>query len=304
MTTIIYIALIGLAVFFIHKFISKFKAPKIGALALFDGGVKVGKSAVSVSVAISTYKRNHRAWKVKSFFIKFINRFKKEEKQLLYPEEPMLYSNIPLATVPFIPLTDEHLLRKIRFNFKSVVFIDECSLVADSQLIKDKEINTSLLLFAKLFGHETHGGTLIYNSHNITDLHYALKRTTSQYFYIHHLSKYIPFFCLAYMREERYSEDGTSLNVYGEDVEDSMKKMLMRKSIFKKYDSFAFSYLTDHLPTDKESAIQYLKKKDCLKPNFITSFRPEIFSLPSREDLIKIKNLRMEVVNSNAEENS
>lgn len=275
MEYVIYFILICIALYFIHKFLSRFKFPKIGALAVFVGGVKSGKSGVSVGCTISNWKRIHRNWKMRCFFIKVINLFKKNKFD--FPEEPFIYSSIPLGGVPYIPLTREHLLRKVRFNYKSVVFIDEASLVADSQLIKDKEINTELLLFFKLFGHETKGGKCIVNSHCLSDLHYALKRTTSQYFYMHHLSKYIPFFTLAYMREERYSDDGTATNIYENDLEESLKRVLFKTSTFKRYDPFCFSVLTDDLPL--KNVIKYNDKKDSLKADFILSFRPEFYTL-------------------------
>lgn len=275
MKYVVYFIIICVALFFIRKFLSRFKFPKIGAIAVFVGGVKSGKSAVSVGCAISNYKRAVRGWKVSCFFNKFLNMFRKEKREA--PEKPLLYSSIPIGGLDYVPLTRDHLLRRVRFNFGSIVLIDEASLVADSQLIKDKEINTELLLFFKLFGHETHGGKCIVNTHCITDLHYALKRTTSQYFYLHHLSKYIPFVTTAYMREERYSEDGATVNSYNDDVEDSLKRVLMRSSIFKRYDSFCFSSLTDELPTNNN--IVYIDKGESLKADFVVSFRPEFYTL-------------------------
>lgn len=276
MKYVIYFILIAIAIFFIRKFLSKFKYPKIGAIAVFVGGVKSGKSGVSVGCALANYKSVRRFWKIKCAFLKFLNFFRKNK--LEYPEEPLFYSSIPLRGVSYVPLTREHLLRNVRFNYKSVVFIDEASLIADSQLIKNVDINTELLLFFKLFGHETHGGKCILNSHCITDLHYALKRTVSQYFYMHHLSpSFIPFISIAYMREERYSDDGTATNIYNDDVEDSLKRVLLRKSTFKRYDPFCFSKLTDDLPVKND--FSYYGKKDSLKTDMIPSFRPEFYRL-------------------------
>lgn len=283
-TNLFYFVLIGVAIFFIIKFINRYKFPKIGAVTVFVGGVKSGKSAVSVSCAIRQLKKAQRTWRFRQFIIRVLNVFKR--KKFEYEEKPLLYSNIPLAGIDYVPITREHLLRKVRFNFKSIVFLDEMSLIADSMLIKDKEINTQLLLFFKLFGHETHGGKCIVNSHCISDLHYALKRTTSQYFYMHHLSSYIPFIKIAYMREERYSEDGTATNVYNEDLEHSLCKVLMFNNIFKKYDSFCFSSLTDNLPI--KNPIKHLSKKDSLKATSLPSFRPEFYNLNFQTGEIEI----------------
>lgn len=273
MKTIVIILIVCVAIFLLNKFLSRFKFPKVGAVAAVVGGVKSGKSAISVALALSCYKRALRSWRLTCFFTKFLNLFRKVK--LEFPEKPLLYSSIPIGQVEYVPLSRAHLLRQVRFNFKSVVLIDEASLVADSQLIKDKEINSQLLLFFKLFGHETHGGKCIINTHSISDLHYALKRTISDYFYMHHLSKYIPFITLAYMREERYSEDGIAFNSYDDDVEDKLKRVLMRTSTFKRYDCFCFSPLTDDLSV--HNPIIYIPKGESLKVDSIVSFRPEFY---------------------------
>lgn len=278
----IYIVFIILGIFIWFKIKKRFKFPKVGSIALFTGGVKVGKSAVSLACAISNFKRVKRKWRFKNFIRKVLNKFRRNKFNLL--EEPYFYSTIPIRGIPYVQLTREHLLRRQRIRSGSVVFIDEASLVADSQLIKDKEINSNLLLFFKLFGHEC-GGLCVINTHCITDLHYALKRTTSQYFYVHSLSRWIPFFTVANIREERYSEDGTTVNAYIEDIEDSLKRCIMRKKIFKRYDSYCFSYLTDHLPTDTEDDLVYLGRKDSLKANEVVSFRPEFYNLSLREEI-------------------
>lgn len=280
MRFLVFLILIFGVYYLLNKFIfSKFKMPKFGAITLFTGGVKSGKSAVSLCCAIKQYKRNHRKWNLRCFFIKFLNFFKKEK--FSFPEEPLFYSNIPVATLPYCELTTDHFLRKIRFNYKSVVFIDEASLVADSMLIKDKQVNSELLLFFKLFGHETHGGNCFVNSHCISDLHFALKRTTSDYFYINSLSNYFILLC-ANCREERYSDDGTTINTYDKDIDESMKRLILRKSIFKKYDCYAFSSFTDYLST--RNIEHYYKKYDDLKAYSISSFREEFKNLEVKNE--------------------
>lgn len=136
-----FILIIAIVAFLLYKFIfSKLKLPKIGAITLFTGGVKTGKSAVSLYFAIKTYKRTLFRWKLSCFFVKFLNAFLPKSKQISLPEEPLFYSTIPVANMKFVLLTREHFLRKVRFNFKSVVFIDEASLVADSMLVIQCEL--------------------------------------------------------------------------------------------------------------------------------------------------------------------
>lgn len=236
-----------IAVIFILKL---FKVPKIGCIGMVTGGVKCGKSMLSVHLALRKYKSQRRKWKVKKFFCKL---FKKEE-----PEEPGLYSNVKLAGVPFTLLTTDVITRHVRLPYGSVVYIQEASLFADSMTFKDMEINERLLLFNKLFGHETRGGYLIYDTQSIQDNHYAVKRCINSYFWIHHNVK-LPFFCILFVRELFYSEDNSAINTIDSDVEDDLKMILIPKKVWKQYDAYCYSVFTDALPIYKN--ITYLPLK-------------------------------------------
>lgn len=272
--------IVALVLFVAHKFMSKFKLPKLGQMAFIDGGVKTGKSTLAVAFLNAQYKLCIRRWKIKSFLCEILNREK--------PEKPLIYSNIPLK-VPYVPLTEDLILRKKRFRFGSVIYINEASLLADSQLIKDVDLNARLLLFSKLIGHELHGGNscIILDSQTVSDVHYSFKRSLAETFYIHHLVKWIPFFLVAYIREERYRDDGTVINTYNTDVEDSLKKVIIKKSTWKLFDSCCFSSLTDNLP-----CVDNIVEVDDLKAKEIVSFRN--WSKYIDSDIIKQKNTNIE----------
>ena len=226
------------------------KVPKVGSLALVTGGVKTGKSTLSVHLAIRTYKKNRLKWKVQKILRKVF-------KFMPAMEEPLLYSNVPLAGIKYVPLTIDLLLRQERFRYRSVVYIQEASLVEDSMLFKNMEINERLLYFNKLIGHETRGGTIIYDTQAIQDCHYAIKRSISSYLWIHHNTK-IPFFVLVYVREMFYSEDGAGVNVFNEDVEKTLLITIIPKAIWKRFDAYCYSALTDHLEVNDHTV--YLPK--------------------------------------------
>lgn len=270
MNIIAIIFLIGLAIFFFIMW-RKFKFPKISALAVFTGAIKVGKTGVSLACALSRYRFVLFRYYIKKFFCKLFGK--------MIPEKPLFYSNIPLRGVKYHDLTLDHILRKVRFNFGSVLFLDEASLLADCYISKDcPELSTELLKFFKLFGHETHMGTCIVNSQSITDLHIALRKVTNQIFYIHSTSsKWFPFVSYCQMREERYSEDGSAINTYSEDLEDSLKTVIFRKSTFKKYDPCCYSSLTDHLHT--LNIPLFNSKKSSIKADKIISFRKEFATI-------------------------
>lgn len=263
MKYIIYFILICVALFFVRRFLNKFKIPKIGSLCLVSGGVKTGKSTLSVAIVRSEYKKRVRQTKIKNFFNKM---FKKPLIEL-----PLIYSNVPLG-MPYVPLTDDLLQRKTRFVYNSVIYLQEASLVADSQLIRDMDLNERLLLFNKLIGHETKGGVLIYDTQTISDCHYSIKRCLSNYFYIHHLVKWIPFFLIAYVQEYRYSDDNSVIGVNNVDTEDTLKKVIIPKSTWKYFDCYCYSVLTDNLPVEKDVILNNKNTKN-LKAKKILSFR-------------------------------
>ena len=239
--------------------LKNFKTLKIGSLTLFSGGVKTGKTTMAVYLATRELRRARIKWNLRRLFLR-----KKEEK-------PQLYSNIPLNIPEYIELTPEHLKREKRFEYGSIILISEASLFADSQLIKDQDINEQLLLFNKLIGHETKGGKLIYDTQQIQDCHYSIKRSLSSYFYIHHINKYVPFFIIAYVKEYRYSEDNSVIGTEQEDIEDTLKRVIISKRTWKKFDRYCYSIFTDDLPHN-EPVINGRQLPD-LKAKNVPSFR-------------------------------
>lgn len=217
------------------------KVPKCGSLCLITGGVKTGKSTLSIHLVIRQYKHRMMKWRIRKV-LSFVFRF------MPYQEKPVLYSNVPLAGVKYSPVTEDLLLRRTRFAYRSVVYIQEASLVESSQYFKNADINERLLLLNKLIAHETRGGCLYYDTQSIQDCHFSIKRSLSNFLWIHHCVTWIPFFCVVYLRELFYSEDNSTINTFDSDVEDTLKRVIVPKSVWKRYDCYCYSALTDHLP--------------------------------------------------------
>lgn len=274
MKYLIWFILIAVALFFVNRFLRKFKVCKIGSLAMVTGGVKCGKSTLSVAIVLSEYKSRVRKIKFQNFFRKI---FHKPLKEL-----PLIYSNVPLAC-PYVQLTEDLLLRKKRFVYGSVIYCQEASLVADSQLIRDMDINQRLLLFNKLIGHETKGGCLVYDSQSTSDVHYTIKRSLSNYIYIHHLTKWVPFFLIAHVEENRYSDDNSVINVQDKDIEDKLKKVIIPKRTWKYFDCYCYSCLTDDLPVENTIIKNNLQTQD-LKARKILSFRKNIGGVKNEKE--------------------
>lgn len=232
------------------------KTIRIGAVAMVTGAPKTGKSTFATWLAIKELKKRRRQ-------VRLHNMFHAKQKK----EMPLLYSNVPLA-IKHVPIDEDILTRKKRMNYGSVVLIQEASLVADSMTYKDAELNERLSLFCKLIGHETKGGCLIYDSQCVADMHFAFKRVLSEYFHIRRCIKWIPFFIVAEVREMLYSEEGQNVNVSTGDSEELFKKVLIPKSVWRTFDCFCYSELTDNLEVSQN-------EKTCkkLKTKKIVSFR-------------------------------
>lgn len=276
MTWIVILLLVALALFLYYKF---FKIPKIKNIVFVDGSLGTGKSFYSVNVAVRLYKRQVRHWKIRKVIYKVIQplsrfkRFQSLKKAVSTLEEPILYSNIPLKRIKHCPLTLDILTRKVRIPYKSVIFIDEMSMVADQFDYKDREVSECLRDFFKLYRHETRGGYIVINSQSTADLHYSIKSVLSDYFYLHHRVK-LPFFSILWCQEMAYSSDKDAQNVVNAsnaDIEENLKMVFVPNRYFKYYDTYCFSALTDSLPVFDDWYV--IDKKESAKCKEVLTFR-------------------------------
>lgn len=268
-----FLLVIGLCVLAIWLYAKFFKIPKLKNIVFVDGSLGSGKTLYSVYLAVRLYKRNLRRYRIAKFLVGVFSFIPAVKSKFDKMEKPQLYSNILLRNVEFHKITKDLLYRRnFRFAYRSVVLIDEFSLVADQFCYKDRELSERLSNFMKLFRHETKG-TLILNSQAVSDLHYSVKYVLSDYLYLHHMRKF-PFFVAIAMQEMLYSadKDGSAvLNVRATDIEDTNKFVLVPKKYFRYYDSYCYSIFTDSLPVYYNP--QLLTKSDSLKDFRLISFK-------------------------------
>ena len=259
---------LAVVVFLLWFFIFKVKHLKTPDVYMVDGGVKTGKSLVTVMLAVKQYRKNIVKITIFNFFRKIINKFRKIKKAPL--DMPMLYSNMPLYKVKYNKLTLDVLMWKVRIPNKSVVLIDEATLLADSMTgmltkkedrAKFDEINETLTLFIKTFGHQTHGGSLFYNSQQVIDLHFAFKRCTSCYLFIAKNKKY-PFFCLLDVRELIHDEGNDVVNTIQQDIDLDNRPLFVSKRWYKYYDRFYLDVLTKNLPLYCDYDVQKIEPRN------------------------------------------
>ena len=251
-------------VLFLYLILRMFKLPKFDNVICVTGEIGCGKSFSSVYLAVRTYRRRLFLYKVSTLLCKIFKR--------PYPEEPLLYSNMPLYGVKYVAVTRDLLLRKHRFAYKSVLLLDEVSLVQDSMTFRDPFTNETCSLFYKLFRHETRGGVLIFNTQAMADNHFSVKRSVSRFLFLHHRIK-LPFFSVIFCRELIYSDDGASVNTFVDDVERSLLRFIVPNRFFRYFDTYWLSGLTDDLPLLGSPIYRLLRDRGSYKPSFFVSFR-------------------------------
>ncbi len=242
-TAIMEIILLIIAAILLVLIIVYSRCPYLGCLTLFTGALKSGKTMTGLRCALKTYRFTRIKWHLGNLWRKIIR------KPLL--EEPLFYTNIAVAGVRYVPVTLDILYRRVRVSRKSVMFLSETSLIADSMTLKDALMNEDVNLFFKLYGHLSHGGKCIIETQSVRDNHYGIKRCMTFYYNID-ANFSLPFFKLVRFYKVFYTDDESVQNVVTLNQSVDYSYMLIPKSIFTQYDSYTYSGLTDCLPLWKE----------------------------------------------------
>lgn len=222
---------------------------KHGNLTLVTGGVKTGKTHLSVCMVEKAYKRALAKWRWGC--LKAYARFES------LPEKPLIYSNMPIGKKgdKYVPLSLDLITGDQRFRYGSVIYYNEASLIAGSKDIKNEDLNDQLLQFFKLCAHETRGGVIILDTQSPFDIHYTIKRSLSTYLEIWKAFK-LPFVTLMWIRENKLT-DGERTEAMSESGKDYSAFRSFGQLVdfhvvshrwWKYYDRYAYSSLTDALP--------------------------------------------------------
>lgn len=243
-------------------FIIWMKRLRYGNLTLVTGGVKTGKTQLTVCLAIKTYRKQLAKWRRKC------RKARRNYEPL--PEKPLLYSNMPIGREgdSYAPLTLDLVTCKERFRFGSVIYYNEASLIAGSKDIKDEELNDHLLKFFKLIAHYTMGGYLFLDTQSPQDVHYTIKRSLSTYYDIWRRVT-LPFVSLLWIRENKLVDGENTVAIDTQiDPQDSIADggkrqyfRFVRNKWWKYYDQYAYSCQVSDLPVADEQVIVSGDKK-------------------------------------------
>lgn len=243
-------------------FIIWLKRLRYGNLTLVTGGVKTGKTQLTVCLAIKTYRKQLAKWRRKC------RKARRNYEPL--PEKPLLYSNMPIGREgdSYAPLTLDLVTCKERFRYGSVIYYNEASLIAGSKDIKDEELNDHLLKFFKLIAHYTMGGYLFLDTQSPQDVHYTIKRSLSTYYDIWRRVT-LPFVSLLWIRENKLVDGENTVAIDTQiDPQDSIADggkrqyfRFVRNKWWKYYDQYAYSCQVSDLPVADEQVIVSGDKK-------------------------------------------
>lgn len=236
----------------------KRKRLKLDCVTMINGAIGSGKTSTATYLALKHYKKAIFKWKFRKAIL-----HKNEEK-------PLLYANFPLFGVDYVPLTMDLILRnKIRFAYKSVMLIDEASLIADSMDYKDKLTNDKLSFFLLAFRHETRGGKAFICTQSKNDLHFSFDRKTSQSLYLTK-SLNLWLFRVVWCRELLLIDSKVENNIENDFKEDSCNYwFIVPCSVFKHYNHTYLSYLSDNWQV-AENVVNNGKKPKCKAFEIIT----------------------------------
>ncbi len=236
---------------------------KFDSVVMTNGNVGSGKTSTNVYLAIKAHKKAHGIWYRRThWYSKFFPLLRTEEEPLLYSNIPLFKNRKKLELYPYyVPLTNDLLVRKKRFNYKSIILLDETSLIANSQDYKDKILSQSLTEFTKLIRHELKGcyrnifggyANIYCTTQSKNDNHFAFDRVLNQVLYITK-SINIPFFRIVWCRELLLID--SVVNNFEDDFKESMSSRwyLIPKKVFNFYNSYAYSFLTDDLIVENKT---------------------------------------------------
>ena len=186
MVLIIIILLIALYLWYrIHKHVYKISN---NSVICFTGGLGSGKTLFGVYYALGRLSRQRRKFKWKQRYRKIFNYALYE---LYKDSEPLLYSNIPINSPYYIPLTHDHITLERKINQNSIVFFDELGQVASQHDWKKDLVKNNLNEYIRFFRHYI-DGSLIVTDQSADEIVVGIRRRINVIYNLNDLTKLIP----------------------------------------------------------------------------------------------------------------
>lgn len=169
----------------IHKHVYKVSN---NSVICFTGGLGSGKTLFGVYYALGRLARRRIQYKWKQRFRKIFNYAKYE---LYKDSEPLLYSNIPVRSPYYVPLTADHITLDRKINEHSVVFIDELGQVASQHDWNKTKVKVNINEYIRFFRHYI-DGSLIVTDQSADEIAVGIRRRINVIYNLNDLVKLIP----------------------------------------------------------------------------------------------------------------
>lgn len=154
----------------------------------FTGGLGSGKTLFGVYYALGRLAKRRRAFKWKQRFRRI---FKPVHYMLYKDSEPLMYSNIPINSRYFVPLTKEHITLESKINQNSVVFLDELGQVASQHDWNKPLVRNNLNEYIRFFRHYI-DGSLVVTDQSADEIAVGIRRRINVIYNLNDLVKLIP----------------------------------------------------------------------------------------------------------------
>ncbi len=186
MVLILIVLLIALYLWYkIHKHVYKVSN---NSVICFTGGLGSGKTLFGVYYALGRLAKRRKVFKWKQRYRKIFNY----AKYCVYKDsEPLLYSNIPINSPYFIPLTQEHITLDRKINQNSIVFLDEIGQVASQHDWNKSLVKNNLNEYIRFFRHYI-DGSLIVTDQSADEIAVGIRRRINVIYNLNDLVKLIP----------------------------------------------------------------------------------------------------------------
>ena len=228
----------------------------------FTGGLGSGKTLSAVHFTIKSYNRSLDRWIIRKLWLQLLIKLGSTKARVNLIEhktkKPFIFSNIPIKSKAYIPLTKEHLTLKTGINEYSVVLIDEVGQFASQYDWNKETVKNEFQEFVRFFRHYING-RLILTDQNSDNIAVGLRRRINVIYNLDDLKKLLPIPYLTLVKinitpitvtEDLKTIANTDVNL----LDKHYILMLVTKRFYesrcyrKRYDKVPYDNTTGHVP--------------------------------------------------------
>ena len=221
----------------------------------FTGGLGSGKTLSAVHFTIKSYNRSLDRWIIRKLWLQLLIKLGSTKARVNLIEhktkKPFIFSNIPIKSKAYIPLTKEHLTLKTGINEYSVVLIDEVGQFASQYDWNKETVKNEFQEFVRFFRHYING-RLILTDQNSDNIAVGLRRRINIIYNLDNLQKLLPIprFTIVRIKITPVTVTEDIKNIKNTDVGARDEHWLWLLITNKYYESRCYKHRYDKVPYD------------------------------------------------------